>query len=58
MYYIALTIVVTPMKPEYILKFCLQLDPQEVDIEILIVGEKGGDIHHQYMTIFIVMKSK
>ena len=58
MYYVALTTVVILMKPEYILKFCLQLDPQEVDTEILIVGEKGGDIHHQCMTIFIVMKSK
>ena len=39
-------------------EICLQLDPQEVDTEILIVGEKGGDIHHRCMTIFIVMKSK
>ena len=58
MYYVALTTVVILMKPEYILRFCLQLDPQEVDTEILIVGEKGGDIHHRCMTTFTVMKSK
>ena len=58
MYYIALITVVIPMKPEYILKFCLQLDPQEADTKLLIVGEKGGDIHHWCMTNFIVTKSK
>ena len=55
-YYLVMTTAVILMKLEYILKFCPQLDPQEVDIEMLISEEKDGDIHPPCMITFTVMK--
>ena len=57
-YYIAMTTAVILTKLEYILKFCPQPDPQEVDIEMLISEEKDGDIHPLCMITFTVTKSR
>ena len=53
-----MTTAVILMKLEYILRFCPQPDPQEVDIETLIPEEKDGDIHLPYMITFTVTKSR